>query len=93
MIRRQVFVAVLMVGLTAPVAAQRREVTETADIQRLRDSAYLVERDVAALNPRDAARAGQFHVRLACAWTRPCRCTRLDKSKAAEAMCRLVCCR
>jgi TolA-binding protein len=64
MIRRQVFVAVLMVGLTAPVAAQRREVTETADIQRLRDSAYLVERDVAALSQRDTARAGQFQVRL-----------------------------
>jgi len=64
MIRRQVFVAVLMVGLTAPVAAQRREVTGTADIQRLRDSAYLVERDVAALSQRDTARAGHFQVRL-----------------------------
>ena len=63
MSRVYVVVAVLMVGLTVPVAAQRGAATP-ADIQRLRDDAYLVERDVAALNQRDTARAEQFRARL-----------------------------
>jgi TolA-binding protein len=62
--RLQVVVAVLMVGLTVPVAAQRGAVNDAAEIERLRDTAYLVERDLTALNQRDTPRAGQLHLRL-----------------------------
>jgi hypothetical protein len=64
MIRTQVFVAVLMVGVTVPAAAQRGAANENAEIQQLRDSAYLVERDLSSLGQRDAARAGQLQPRL-----------------------------
>ena len=64
MIRTQVVVAALMVGLTVPAAAQRGAVDETAEIQQLRDSAYLVERDLSSLGQRDAARAEQLQLRL-----------------------------
>jgi hypothetical protein len=47
--RVQVVVALLMVGLTVPVAAQRSAVNDAAEIERLRDTAYLVERDLASL--------------------------------------------
>jgi hypothetical protein len=62
--RLQVVVAVLMVGLTVPVAAQRGAVNDAAEIERLRDTAYLVERDLTALNQRDTPRAEQLHLRL-----------------------------
>lgn len=64
MIRKQVVVAALMMGLTVPAAAQRGAVDATAEIQQLRDSAYLVERDLSSLGQRDAARAGQLQLRL-----------------------------
>jgi len=63
-IRKQVVVAALMMGLTVPAAAQRGAVDATAEIQQLRDSAYLVERDLSSLGQRDAARAGQLQLRL-----------------------------
>ena len=62
--RVQVVVAVLMVGLTVPVAAQRGAGNDAAEIERLRDTAYLVERDLTSLNQRDTARAEQLHLRL-----------------------------
>ncbi|HLG55137.1 MAG TPA: hypothetical protein VI485_07390 [Vicinamibacterales bacterium] len=62
--RLQVVVAVLMVGLTVPVAAQRGAVNDAAEIERLRDTAYLVERDLTALNQRDTPRAERLHLRL-----------------------------
>jgi TolA-binding protein len=64
MIRRQIVVAVLMVGFTAPIAAQRGAASDAADIQRLRDNAYLVERDLASLSQRDTARAEPLQLRL-----------------------------
>jgi hypothetical protein len=48
-----------MVGLTVPVAAQRGAANDAAEIERLRDTAYLVERDL-----RDAPRAEQLRLRL-----------------------------
>jgi len=62
--RLQVVVAVLMLGLTVPVAAQRGAVNDAAEIERLRDTAYLVERDLTALDQRDTPRAEQLHLRL-----------------------------
>jgi TolA-binding protein len=62
--RVQVVVAVLMVGLTMPVAAQRGAVNDAAEIERLRDTAHLVERDLTSLNQRDTPRAGQLRLRL-----------------------------
>ena len=53
MIRMQVVVAVLIAGLTVPTAAQRGAANNGAEIQRLQDSAYLVERDLSSLSQRD----------------------------------------
>ncbi len=64
MSRVQVVVAVLMVGLTVPIAAQRSAVNDAAEIERLRDTAYLVERDLSSLGQRDTARAEQLQLRL-----------------------------
>jgi hypothetical protein len=64
MIRKQLVVALLMVGVTAPIAAQRSGVNEGTDIQRLRDNAYLIERDLTSLGQRDTARAEPFQARL-----------------------------
>ena len=64
MTRMQVVAAVLMVGVTVPAAAQRGSGNETTEIQQLRDSAYLVERDLSSLGQRDAARAEQLQPRL-----------------------------
>ena len=64
MIRKLIVVAVLMVGFTAPIAAQRGAASDTADIQRLRDNAYLVERDLASLSQRDNVRAEPLQQRL-----------------------------
>jgi hypothetical protein len=64
MSRMQAVVAVLIVGLSAPMAAQQRAVSEGTDIQRLRDNAFLIERDLTSLSQRDAARAEPFQVRL-----------------------------
>jgi hypothetical protein len=55
---------VLVVGLTVPLVAQRGAVNDAAEIERLRDTAYLVERDLSSLGQRDAARADQLQVRL-----------------------------
>lgn len=60
--RVQVVVAFLMIGLTVPVAAQRS--AANPEIQRLRDTAYLAERDLASLEQRDPARAEQLQLRL-----------------------------
>jgi TolA-binding protein len=60
----QVVVAVLIVGLTVPTAAQRGAVNDAAEIQRLQDSVYLVERDLSSLSQRDTRRAEQLQVRL-----------------------------
>ena len=62
--RVHVVVAMLMVGLTMPVAAQRGA-NDAAEIESLRDTAYLVERDLSSLNQRDARRAEQLQPRLA----------------------------
>jgi hypothetical protein len=64
MSRVQIVVAVLMVGLTVPVAAQRGAVNDAAEIERLRDTAYLVERDLSSLGQRDTPRADQLQLRL-----------------------------
>jgi hypothetical protein len=64
MIRTQVVIAVLMVGATAPLGAQRGSVNEAADIQQLRDNASLIERDLAGLRQRDTVRAEPLQVRL-----------------------------
>ncbi len=64
MMRTQVVVAGLMVALTVPAAAQRGAVNDAAEVQRLQDSAYLVERDLTALTQRDARRGEQLQVRL-----------------------------
>ena len=64
MIRMQVVVAVLIAGLTVPTAAQRGAANNGAEIQRLQDSAYLVERDLSSLSQRDTRRAEQLQVRL-----------------------------
>jgi TolA-binding protein len=64
MSRMQAVVAFLIVGLSAPMAAQQRAASDGADIQRLRDNAYLVERDLATLSQRDTARAEPFQARL-----------------------------
>lgn len=55
---------VLVVGLTVPLVAQRGAVNDAAEIERLRDTAYLVERDLSSLGQRDSARADQLQVRL-----------------------------
>jgi hypothetical protein len=57
-------VAVLMVGFTVPVAAQRGAANDASEIERLRDAAYLVERDISSLNQRDTSRAAQLQPRL-----------------------------
>jgi hypothetical protein len=62
--RVQVVVAVLMVGLTVPVVAQRGAVNDAAEIERLRDTAYLAERDLWSLRERDTPRAEQLQTRL-----------------------------
>jgi len=64
MMRTQVIVAGLMVVLTVPAAAQRGAVNDAAEVQRLQDSAYLVERDLTALSQRDARRGEQLQGRL-----------------------------
>jgi TolA-binding protein len=64
MIRVQFVVAVLLVGLTAPMAAQRSAANDAAEIQRLQDTAYLVERDLASLGQRDTMRAQQLQAHL-----------------------------
>jgi hypothetical protein len=64
MIRVQFVVAVLLVGLTAPMAAQRSAANDAAEIQRLQDTAYLVERDLASLGQRDTVRAQQLQAHL-----------------------------
>jgi hypothetical protein len=64
MSRIQVVAAVLMAGLTVPVAAQQGAVNDAAEIERLRDTAYLVERDLSSLSQRDTQRAEQLQMRL-----------------------------
>lgn len=64
MSRVLVVVAVLMVGLTVPVAAQRSAVNDAAEIERLRDTAFLAERDLSSLSQRDTSRAEQLQLRL-----------------------------
>jgi hypothetical protein len=64
MIRTQVGMAMVMLGLTVPAAAQRGAVNDAAEIQRLHDNAYLVERDLSAVNERDAARGERMQGRL-----------------------------
>ena len=63
MIRTQVVVALLVVGFSAPIAAQRSS-NDGADIQRLRDNAFLVERDLTTLSQRDTPRADAYRARL-----------------------------
>lgn len=64
MIRTQIVVLGLMVGFAVPAAAQRSTANDAAEIQRLQDSAYLVERDLSSLSQRDASRGQQLQVRL-----------------------------
>jgi hypothetical protein len=64
MIRTQVGIAVVMLGLTVPAAAQRSAANDASEIQRLQDSAYLVERDLPAVSQRDAARGERMQGRL-----------------------------
>jgi hypothetical protein len=64
MIRMQVVVALLVVGFSAPIAAQRGTANDGADIQRLRDNSYLIERDLTTLSQRDTVRADALKVRL-----------------------------
>jgi hypothetical protein len=63
MTRRHIVIAVFRLGLAVPAAAQRRAATD-ADIQRLQDSAYLVERDLSSINQRDTQYAEQLRLRL-----------------------------
>src|SRR5687767_1840485 len=64
MIRTQIVVLGLMIGIAMPAAAQRSTANDAAEIQRLQDSAYLVERDLTSLSQRDASRGAQLQVRL-----------------------------
>jgi hypothetical protein len=61
-IHRVGWAALVAVCLAVPAAAQQ-SVTQT-DIQRLQDSVYLADRDVAQLRARDAARANQLTAEL-----------------------------
>jgi len=60
-ISRVALAVLVTVGLATPVLAQA--VTQT-DIQRLQDSTYLAERDIASLGSRDASRASQLQAEL-----------------------------
>jgi hypothetical protein len=62
--RVHVVVALLVVGFTVPLSAQRGAVNDAAELDRLRDTAYLVERDLTALNQRDTPRAEQLRLRF-----------------------------
>ena len=55
--RLLVVVAWLVVGFAVPLSAQRGAVNDAAEIDRLRDTAYLAERDLASLSQRDTSRA------------------------------------
>jgi hypothetical protein len=58
LIYRSVLAALVAVALAAPAAAQQN-VTQS-DIQRLQDSVFLADRDLAQLRGRDATRASQL---------------------------------
>ena len=58
LIYRAVLAAVVAVALAAPAAAQQN-VTQS-DIQRLQDSVFLADRDLAQMRGRDATRASQL---------------------------------
>ena len=62
--RRVLVSLALVIGLTVPLAGQRGAANDAAEIERLRDTAYLVERDLSSLGQRDTARADQLQVRL-----------------------------
>lgn len=53
-----------LMGLTVPAAAQRGSASDAAEIQRLQDSAYLVECDLSSLGQRDPSRGEQLQGRL-----------------------------
>jgi TolA-binding protein len=59
---RTAVAAGLIAALAAPAAAQSP--VSQADVQRLQDNVYLAERDVNALQSRDAARATQLQTEL-----------------------------
>jgi hypothetical protein len=63
LISRIVPAALVLVSLSVPAAAQTAAITQ-ADIQRLQDDVYLVERDVTQLRGRDAARATQIQAEV-----------------------------
>jgi hypothetical protein len=58
--RRVLVSLALVIGLTVPLAGQRGAANDAAEIERLRDTAYLVERDLSSLGQRDTARADQL---------------------------------
>jgi len=60
---RAAFAVLIAVALSTPAAAQTSRVTQ-ADIQKLQDSVYLAERDLAQLRTRDSARATQLQAEL-----------------------------
>lgn len=62
--RLLVVVALWMVGFAVPLSAQRGAVNDAAEIDRLRDTAYLAERDVASLGQRDPSRAEPLQRRV-----------------------------
>ena len=64
MMRTQIVVLGLMVGFAVPAGAQRSTANDAAEIQRLQDSAYLVERDLSSVSQRDASRGQLLQVRL-----------------------------
>lgn len=61
-IHRVALAAIMAVAIATPAAAQQ-SVTQT-DIQRLQDTIYLAERDIAQLRDRDSARATQLTAEL-----------------------------
>ncbi len=65
MTRMHGVVVALIAVMAVPITAQRRTVNDAAEIERLRDSAYLAERDLYSLGQRDTVRAKRLAVQLA----------------------------
>ena len=63
-IQRGLLLGVLVACLAAPAAAEQSAAVTQTDIQRLQDSVYLADRDVAQARSRDAARATQLQSEL-----------------------------
>jgi hypothetical protein len=57
-------IVLLVVGFAVPLNAQRGTVNDAAELDRLRDTAYLAERDLASLSQRDSSQAAPLQRRF-----------------------------